>query len=235
LQDYNRAIIFGSTTYGKATAQVIIPLESNVNPRRPNEMITNTEMGFVKLTVNKLYRVNGSTYQRIGVIPDIQMDFPYSNLNPREKGETTALSNDTINKKLYPNIRSKLPVDELKRRSTERVKNGERFIKISAINKDFSNRNFFTQGTSLSKEGFIATSTKIINVMDQMDQLIVKPSSTYEVNFLLLNNDKLSKDPNQAEIVAEEKKKIYEDIFIDEAYHVLNDLIDIENPKLSKK
>jgi carboxyl-terminal processing protease len=234
LQDYNRAIIFGATTYGKATAQVIIPLESNVNPRRPNEMITNTDMGFVKLTVNKLYRVNGATYQRIGVIPDIQMDFPYNNLNRGEKGEATALSNDTINKKLYPNISSKLPVDELKRRSDDRVKKGERFIKISEINKDFSNRNFFTQGTSLSKDGFIATSTKILNVMDQMDQLTVQPSPNYQVNFLLLNSDR-PKDSNQEEIVAEEKKKIHEDIFIDEAYSVLNDLINIENPKLSRK
>src|SRR5690606_20626100 len=61
LQDYNRAIIVGSTSFGKASAQTVLPLDIHQN------------IGFCKITVEKFYRVTGKSHQSIGVIPDINL------------------------------------------------------------------------------------------------------------------------------------------------------------------
>ncbi len=75
LQDYNRALIVGTQTFGKATAQVIMPLDTAVSPVGFDAGKTRTS--FIKLTVSELYRVTGMTVQAIGVTPDIVLPDPY--------------------------------------------------------------------------------------------------------------------------------------------------------------
>lgn len=62
IQDYNRGLIVGGQqTFGKATVQIIkglIPIAGN-------------NLGSLKYTVQKYYRVNGESTQNRGVIPDI--------------------------------------------------------------------------------------------------------------------------------------------------------------------
>ena len=77
MQDYKRAIIVGSTTYGKGTVQKMVDLEQMTNPMARLRMINDTEgalgksIGAVKLTMEKFYRVNGDSTQLKGVTPDI--------------------------------------------------------------------------------------------------------------------------------------------------------------------
>jgi carboxyl-terminal processing protease len=69
LQDYNRAVIVGSPTYGKATAQVIFPLDTTVT----FEDMQRQTADYIKITISKLYRINGTTAQFKGVQPDISL------------------------------------------------------------------------------------------------------------------------------------------------------------------
>jgi len=63
LQDYGRALIVGdSSTFGKGTEQVIVPLRKFFNQHG---------LGEVHLTTGKLYRPSGASTQLIGVVPDI--------------------------------------------------------------------------------------------------------------------------------------------------------------------
>lgn len=55
MQDYHRALIVGSQTFGKGTVQSVLPLKH----------------GEIKLTVAKFYRVSGQSTQNKGVIPDL--------------------------------------------------------------------------------------------------------------------------------------------------------------------
>lgn len=73
IQDYDRGLVVGSTSYGKGTVQTIIPLAE----------------GSVKLTTAKFYRITGDSTQYKGVIPDIS--FPEM-VDPEEVGES-ALDN----------------------------------------------------------------------------------------------------------------------------------------------
>jgi carboxyl-terminal processing protease len=69
LQDYNRAVIVGSTTYGKATAQAVLPMDTTINLDK--DFTNRKTPAYVKMTLSKLYRVNGATAQFAGVQPDI--------------------------------------------------------------------------------------------------------------------------------------------------------------------
>ena len=70
LQDYRRAIIIGSTTYGKGTVQQVLDLDNAVNSP---EVAAIKPLGSLKLTIQKFYRVNGGSTQFKGVVPDIAL------------------------------------------------------------------------------------------------------------------------------------------------------------------
>jgi hypothetical protein len=70
LQDYERAVVVGSQTFGKGTVQSLIPLDR----------------GQLKLTQAKFYRISGESTQHKGIVPDIA--FP-ANFDPEQIGEST--------------------------------------------------------------------------------------------------------------------------------------------------
>jgi carboxyl-terminal processing protease len=83
MQDYNRAIIIGNKSLGKATMQRIFPINSN-----------NDE--FLKLTLEKFYRLTGKSNQYNGITPDVEIPLLFDKQMPRENSNTTALKNDEI-------------------------------------------------------------------------------------------------------------------------------------------
>ena len=71
LQDYHRALIVGSPSFGKATAQVVLPLDTVFDENHMERM--KTAENFIKITIERLFRVNGTSAQQTGVIPDIPL------------------------------------------------------------------------------------------------------------------------------------------------------------------
>ncbi|MBT6422763.1 MAG: carboxy terminal-processing peptidase [Porticoccaceae bacterium] len=69
LQDYGRALVVGSQSFGKGTVQEVTGLSS----------------GQLKLTISKFYRVSGDSTQHRGVLPDIAFPSAY---DPEEVGES---------------------------------------------------------------------------------------------------------------------------------------------------
>jgi carboxyl-terminal processing protease len=89
IQDYGRGLVIGEQTYGKGTVQNLIDLNRLSSQK-------NLNLGQVKLTIAKYYRVNGGSTQNLGVIPDIS--FP-TMIDPNDFGESaepTALPWDEI-------------------------------------------------------------------------------------------------------------------------------------------
>jgi carboxyl-terminal processing protease len=111
LQDYHRAVIVGSPTYGKATAQVVLPMDTTV------DLSTYTGQAqassYIKMTIEKLYRVTGNTAQRTGVQPDVTLPDPPDALTQREADEKFALPATTIAANKYYQPLAPLPVAAL--------------------------------------------------------------------------------------------------------------------------
>jgi carboxyl-terminal processing protease len=83
MQDYNRAIIIGNKSLGKATMQRVFPLNQN-----------NDE--FLKITLEKFYRVTGKSNQYSGIMPNITIPALFDKQMPREDSMDTALRNDEL-------------------------------------------------------------------------------------------------------------------------------------------
>ncbi|NJN34358.1 MAG: carboxy terminal-processing peptidase [Saprospiraceae bacterium] len=78
MQDYGRAIIVGSNTYGKGTVQRFFNLDRGA----AEEM---KPLGDLKITIQKFFRINGGSTQLKGVAPDIILPDTYSEINIGEK------------------------------------------------------------------------------------------------------------------------------------------------------
>ncbi len=79
IQDYKRGVIIGESTFGKGTVQNVIDLSRYI--RNPE-----LNLGQIKMTLAKFYRVTGSSNQRVGISPDVQFPSIYS---PEDFGEAS--------------------------------------------------------------------------------------------------------------------------------------------------
>lgn len=91
MQDYKRAVVIGSKqTFGKGTVQNIIPLSNIV---RGNEY---GDLGAIKITTQKFYRVSGGSNQLEGVKSDVVLPDRYSYIDLGEKDQQNPLKWDQI-------------------------------------------------------------------------------------------------------------------------------------------
>ncbi len=98
MQDYQRGIVVGEQTYGKGTVQNIVDLARYL----PNA--TSDKQGQLNLTLAKYYRVNGSSTQHRGVLPDIAFPSPYDANLYGESSQPSALPWDEIEPATYQTV-----------------------------------------------------------------------------------------------------------------------------------
>ena len=101
IQDYKRGVIIGESTFGKGTVQNIIDLQERHGASFPvdikSEQIgADQNLGQIKMTIAKFYRVTGSSNQRIGISPDILLPSVYSLDEVGEASRPNALPWDEI-------------------------------------------------------------------------------------------------------------------------------------------
>ena len=91
IQDYKRGIVVGSKhSYGKGTVQNVIDLNQFI---RGNSY---GDLGALKTTIQKFYRINGGSTQREGVLSDIIFPDRFTYLDMGERDEESALPWDKI-------------------------------------------------------------------------------------------------------------------------------------------
>jgi carboxyl-terminal processing protease len=124
LQDYNRALLIGSKTLGKATMQTILPLEENDNEN------------FVKITVNKFYRITGKSHQSVGISPNVILPEIYETIFQKESNFPTAFKNDSINTSIkFKTYFKNSLIEKITKKSNQRVANDSYFNSIKTLNK----------------------------------------------------------------------------------------------------
>ena len=117
LQDYKRAIILGSKqTFGKGTVQNVIDLNRIISGG------THGDLGAVKITTDKFYRINGGSTQLEGVRSDIVLKNQYSYIEVGEKDQENPLSWDKIEPARYKQWGNHTNFDYALRQSENRLK-----------------------------------------------------------------------------------------------------------------
>ncbi len=89
IQDYKRGVVVGETTFGKGTVQTVVDLGRYIPENEEN-------IGQLKLTIQKFYRVTGSSTQHMGVAPDINLPSAFSAEDFGESSNANALPWDQI-------------------------------------------------------------------------------------------------------------------------------------------
>ena len=98
IQDYGRGIVVGEQTHGKGTVQNLIDLNPYVLlPEGENA-------GQLKITIAKFYRINGSSTQIKGVIPDVALPSLYADKEFGEDESPYALPWDQISGSAYTQV-----------------------------------------------------------------------------------------------------------------------------------
>lgn len=117
IQDYGRGVIIGTQTYGKGTVQSSIDVSKIISPTDKLMLLNEKkeengkngtvarqnapQFGQINLTMAKFYRVNGSSTQHKGVLPDIQFPMIYPADKYGESAEPSALAWDTVKPSKY--------------------------------------------------------------------------------------------------------------------------------------
>lgn len=221
LQDFNRAVIVGSTTYGKATMQRPLPLDT-VAKKLP----TNSQgKDMVKITIGKLFRLNGATAQLNGVTPDIILPDAFDGIEYREKFSANALVADEIAKNSYYKPLPPLPVNELAAKSNLRLNTDDNFIAIKKIIDLLIARKGKTETIPLKWDEFEAwakAKDKEQDVFSGNRELAAQKFSVqnHSLDKILINNSEYAKEINR-----EWLENISTDIYIQEAFLILCDLI----------
>lgn len=92
IQDYGRGLVVGANTYGKGTIQSLVDLNQYVRPGANlcgEPACPPVNLGQLKITMGKFYRVTGSSTQHRGVVPDLALP---SAIDPGDFGESAQLS-----------------------------------------------------------------------------------------------------------------------------------------------
>ena len=228
IQDYGRGIIIGTQTYGKGTVQSSLDLSSLVNPsilQRLASLVQNgkvntltikgkenlPQLGQINLTMAKFYRVNGSSTQHKGVMPDIILPSFYPLDKIGEDTEESALPWDELQKSNF------VPVADLSAVKPELVKlHDERMAKsldYKGLIEDIAEMQKREQETSvtLNQDKLKAERDNLeAKALDKINKLRVARGLS-----VVKKGDKIKKDENF-------------DFFEDESMRVMADFIQLK-------
>lgn len=215
IQDYNRGIILGSKhTYGKGTVQNVIDL---------NQFVRNSsfgDLGALKTTTQKFYRINGGSTQKEGVYSDIVMPDRYAYLDMGERDIDNAMPWDKIDPANYKPIKNNF--DKIIANSNQRMATNEQF-KLVDENAKWIYAKKDENTFSLNIDKFKAEIAKN-EAINKKFKALNEYKNNLEFTALPYEQEIFEKDPP----LAEKKQRWYEslskDIYVEEALNVLDDM-----------
>ena len=217
MQDYKRAIIIGGNqTWGKGTVQNVFPLNRMV---RGN---TNGDLGALRYTTQKYYRINGGSVQLEGVKSDINIPYRYKYLEFGEKDSENPLQWDEIDKVEFDTWNSNFNFEEAITKSNKRMANNE-YLKLVDENAKWIKS---------------VRDNKLINLNYDKFKLELEENSSITEKFKALNDYSMNYSfkslPYELDLIKNDSvlglkrerwhKSLNKDFYIDEALNVLSDL-----------
>ena len=221
MQDYDRAIIVGSTSFGKGTVQRFIDLDRTVFGNYEYK-----PLGSLKLTIQKFYRINGGTNQLSGVKPDIELPDIYSQLDIGEKEYKNPLAWSEITPAVYQQkVFTPSHLGELKLSSAYRIDTNSIF-KIIKKRADLLKNQRENTSFSLNLEAYdeymssVDQNNESLNsVIDTERSILVKPVDKIKIENI--------QDSAKLERQDDWINSIKRDIYIEESMHIIYDQLEL--------
>jgi carboxyl-terminal processing protease len=195
IQDYQRGIVVGSTsTYGKGTVQRNMELDKTSwltgNP---------SDLGSVKMTIQKFYRINGGSTQLRGVIPDVIMPDQYEYLKMREKDEMYAMEWDEITPAFYTKWKTDYDQNKIIAKSQSRLAENAQIIDLKKNVKNmeifYENKSYtLTLSSFKSEKKSISESVKAIDTLLKLKEPLTMVNLTTDL--AKINADSLKMERN---------------------------------------
>lgn len=222
MQDYKRAIVVGSKqSYGKGTVQNLLDLNQWL---RNNEM---GDMGSLKLTTQKFYRVNGGSTQLEGVKSDVVMADRYSYIDIGEKDYDNPLPYDKIEPANYEVWNGNIDYEKTISRSVERITKSQQLKLIDENAQWIKNRRDVTT-VNLNYESYKKDiesridETKKFDSIDNYDNKLIYESLPFEIELMKQDSTLFEKRKRW-------HKSLGNDIYIEEGINILQDLKSTNN------
>lgn len=215
IQDYNRGLILGSRhTYGKGTVQNIIDLNQFV---RGNSL---GDLGALKTTTQKYYRIDGGSVQKEGVYSDVIMPDRYAHIEMGERDNDNAMPWDKIDAAGYKSFKNNF--EPIIANSRKRIASNEQF-RLMDENAKWVNEKKDESTYSLNYDKFRAELEKGEAITKRFKAL-TEYKNNLKFTALPQEEEMFKKDPS----LAEKKQRWYEslskDIYVEEALNILQDM-----------
>jgi carboxyl-terminal processing protease len=224
LRDYNRALVVGCTTFGKAIAQVTLPLDTNINFSK--ERMGKKSSAFVNVTIEQIYRINGNSYQKTGIQPDIVLPELYDDPDLREAGEPYSIGADKIDKKVIYLRMPELPVSDLAEKSNARTSPLQVFNKIKYLSDSLQNIEK-SEALILTLENFRQYKSWIKELEDRISALNKTSSAPFTAGSTMYDAPVLVNDNHRKELTDNAIGELQTDIYVSEVYSIMNDFISL--------
>jgi carboxyl-terminal processing protease len=230
MQDYKRGIVIGSKqTFGKSTVQNVIPLSNIV---RSNE---HGDLGAIKLTTQKFYRINGGSTQLEGVKSDVVVPDKYSYIDLGEKDQSNPLKWDKISPAEYTLWDGYIDYEKTIENSNKRMAANPQ-IKLIEENAKWLKSEQDETEISLNYKTYKEEQEK-----DKEQSSFFKKLSDYDSK-LTFESLRYEKELFVQDSVLREKrdrwhKNLAKDVYVEEAVNVLEDLKmnNLRNMKLASR
>jgi carboxyl-terminal processing protease len=220
LQDYGRAIVVGTSpsTFGKGTVQRFFSLDAIV-PEKFKEL---GELGSIKITIQKFYRINGGSTQLKGVVPDIILPGAYSYMTVGEKDEEYPMAWSEIEKANYRETGEATKImDKIKKKSAKRVASNKTMQLVDENAKWVKNRqeestySLNLQTYDKDQKALDKESEKYKNINKEIEQL--------QISSLKADFDYIQSDTVRVNSMKNWHKSLKQDFYLEEVAHIIND------------
>ena len=216
MQDYKRAVIIGGNqTYGKGTVQNILP----INQFYPNYQ---KDLGFLKMTIQKFYRVNGGSTQKEGVYSDIAIPSRYSYMKFGERDLDGALAWDKVPQAKYVPTNIYANFRDVVYNSKQRISKDPKYKLINDYAK-WLKKNQDDTSYSLHYDRFVQEAKKREEQAKRFNS-VFEYQSDLTFDSPLYEKSMLSTNPNLGDKREAWHQSLAKDLYISEALNVLDEL-----------
>ena len=217
MQDYKRAVIMGTQSFGKGTVQSFLDLDNYLL----QQFDSLKPLGSVKVTMQKFYRINGGATQLRGVVPDINLPDPYFYIETGEKELDNPMPWDEMSKADYVPF-DNIKYEKLKKESASRVDKNKEFILVTQEAKEFKAKKDDSK-YSLNLEKFMAEAKKYQDDNKKYEDLR-KDIPGFDVSLMKTDIEKLSADTTKLNREKKWAGNLKKDYYLNEASNVIKDM-----------